>query len=69
MPIISLIVILAVIGLLMWLANTYIPMAEPYKKIMNIVVIVAVVLWLLSVFGVFAGMSGYTVGHLGGYRR
>lgn len=68
MPIISLIVILAVIGVLMYLVNTYIPMAKPYKQIINVVVVIAVVIWLLNIFGVFAAMSGYTVGHLG-YRR
>ncbi len=55
MPIISVIVILAVIGLLMWLVNSYLPMAEPWKKILNIVAIVITVLWLLSVFGIFTG--------------
>lgn len=53
MSIIGLIVVLVVIGLLMWLVNTYIPMADPYKKILNVIVIVLVVLWLLNVFGVF----------------
>jgi len=53
MPVIQLIVVLVVIGVLMWLVNTYVPMAEPYKKILNVVVVIAVVLWLLSVFGVF----------------
>jgi hypothetical protein len=47
---------------LLWLANTYIPMDPTIKKIINIVVIIAVVLWLLSVFGVFAGMGGVRVG-------
>ena len=46
MSIIGLIVVLVVIGLIMWLVNTYIPMADPYKKILNVVVIVLVVLWL-----------------------
>jgi uncharacterized BrkB/YihY/UPF0761 family membrane protein len=54
MPIIQLIIVLAIIGVIMWLINTYLPMAEPWKKILNIVVIVATVLWLLSVFGVFS---------------
>jgi uncharacterized BrkB/YihY/UPF0761 family membrane protein len=62
MPIINLIVVLAVIGVLMWLINTYVPMQEPYKKILNIVIIVATILWLLSVFGIFN--LGGTVGHI-----
>jgi hypothetical protein len=57
MPIIHLIIVLALVGLLMWLVNTYVPMQPPYKQIMNIVVIVAVILWLLSVFGVLGGLG------------
>lgn len=65
MPIITLIIILAVIGLLMWLVNTYLPMAEPWKKILNIVAIVATIIWLLNVFGVFAYLGHVgPVGHL-----
>jgi hypothetical protein len=64
MFIIQLVVILAVIGLLLWLVNTYIPMAEPIKRIINIIVIVAIILWLLNVFGIFdMGGSGYRFGH------
>ncbi len=58
MNIIGLIVTLAVIGLLLYLVNTYIPMAAPIKQIINIIVLVAVVLWLLSVFGLLGGGGG-----------
>ena len=52
MPLVSLVIALIVIGVLLWLVNTYIPMDAKSKQILNIVVIVAVVLWLLSVLGV-----------------
>jgi hypothetical protein len=48
---IHIIITLALIGFIMWLVNTYVPMVDPYKKIFNIVVLVLVVLWLLSGFG------------------
>jgi hypothetical protein len=54
MPIIHVLVVLIIIGLLLWLANTYIPMDVKIKNILNIVVVILVVLWLLSVFGVFS---------------
>ncbi|HXJ14092.1 MAG TPA: Thivi_2564 family membrane protein [Candidatus Limnocylindrales bacterium] len=63
MPLITIVITLIVVGVLLWLANTYIPMADPIKKIINIVVIIAVVLWLLNVFGLFAGLSNVRVGH------
>ena len=62
MPIIQLIIVLAVIGLLLWLLNTYVPMADPIKTIINVGVVIAVILWLLNVFGVM-GMGNIRVGH------
>lgn len=48
----SVVITLIVIGLLLWLVNTYIPMDPKLKNIMNVVVVICVILWLLSVFGV-----------------
>jgi len=50
--VISLVVTLIVIGVLLWLVNTYIPMDGKIKQIINVVVVICVVVWLLSVFGV-----------------
>jgi hypothetical protein len=46
MSLVSLILILIVVGVVLWLINTYIPMDAKIKSILN-----AVVLWLLKVFG------------------
>jgi len=62
MSLVGLVVTLIVVGVLLWLVNTYIPMAEPVKKIINVVVIIAVVLWLLNAFGLFAGLQNIRVG-------
>lgn len=58
MSLISLIVTLIVIGVLLWLVNAFIPMDGKIKKILNVVVVICVVVWLLSVFGVL-GQSGH----------
>jgi hypothetical protein len=50
-PLINLVITLIVVGVLLWLVNTYIPMDAKIKNILNIVVIIAVVIWLLRVFG------------------
>ena len=60
MSLISLVVTLIVIGVLLWLVNAYIPMDGKIKKILNVVVVICVVVWLLSVFGV--------IGHTGDIR-
>ena len=57
MPLINVIITLVVIGVLLWLVNTYMPMDKKIKQILNIVAVICVVVWLLSVFGVL-GHSG-----------
>ena len=52
MSLISLAVTLIVIGVLLWLVNTYIPMDGKIKKILNVVVVICVILWLLYAFGI-----------------
>jgi len=61
MSIISLIIILVVIGVIMWLVNTKIPMENTIKQIINVVVIIAVLVWLLSVFGVLGNVNAIRV--------
>jgi len=56
------VVTLIVIGVLLWLVTTYIPMEPTIKRILVAVVIIAVVLWLLQLFGLF-DLGGITVGH------
>jgi hypothetical protein len=49
---ISLAVTLIVIGVLLWLVNTCIPMDGKIKIILNVVVVICVVVWLLFAFGI-----------------
>lgn len=62
MPLISVVIVLIVVGVLLWAANTYIPMDSKIKTIMNIVVVIAVVLWLLSAFGVLGSLDSIKIG-------
>ena len=52
MSLISVVITLIVMGVLLWLVNTYIPMDGKIKKILNVVVVICVVVWLLCAFGV-----------------
>ncbi len=61
MPLMSIIVTLIVVGVLLWLVNSYIPMDGKIKGILNVVVVIAVVLWLLQAFGVMGSLSGVHV--------
>ena len=52
MSLISVVLTLIVVGVLLWLVNTYIPMDGKIKKILNGVVVICVVVWLLFAFGI-----------------
>ncbi len=52
MSLVSLVITLIVIGVLLWLVNSYIPMDGKIKQILNVVVVVCVVIWLLYAFGI-----------------
>ncbi len=55
---IHVVLVLIVVGVVLWLINSFIPMARPIKSILNAVVVIVVILWLLSVFGIIGSMSG-----------
>jgi hypothetical protein len=62
MPLIQILIALVVVGVLLWLVNSFIPMAGSIKSILNAVVVIVVVLWLLNVFGLFHSFSRIHVG-------
>ena len=62
MPLLQLVIVLIVVGVLLWAINSYIPMQATIKKILNVVVVIAVVLWLLSVFGIIGSLQGIHIG-------
>jgi 1-acyl-sn-glycerol-3-phosphate acyltransferase len=64
MPLMSLIITLIVVGVLLWLVNSYIPMDRKIKNILNLVVVICVVVWLLSAFGVISHAGSIRVPQL-----
>jgi hypothetical protein len=57
MPFLHIFLVLIVVGVLLWLVNSFIPMAGSIKSILNAVAVILVVLWLLDVFGLFHSFS------------
>jgi hypothetical protein len=51
MTLVDIVLVLIVVGLIMWLVNTYVPMAGGIKSLLNVVVFVVVLVWVLQVFG------------------
>ncbi len=62
MPLIQIVIVLVVFGVILWAINTYIPMDGTIKKILNVVVILVVILFVLSAFGLLGSMQGIRVG-------
>lgn len=50
MTLLSICLVLLVVGVLLWVVQTYIPMNPGISKLMTVVVLVVVVLWLISIF-------------------
>ena len=56
MDLVHLVVVLIVVGVLLWLVNTYIPMDGKIKQILNVVVVIFVIIWLLQALGVLGSL-------------
>jgi hypothetical protein len=56
MPLVQVLLVLIVVGVLLWLVNSFIPMAGSIKSILNAVVVICVVVWLLNVFGLMSSI-------------
>ncbi len=59
MPILTILLVLVVVGVVLYLVNTYLPMDRKIKSILNIVVVILVVIWLLRAFGVWGSVKGF----------
>jgi hypothetical protein len=62
MPLLTVVVTLIVVGVLLWLVNSFIPMAGSIKSILNAVVVIVVVIWLLNVFHLLNVVQRFRVG-------
>ena len=59
MPLVNLVIALIVVGVVLYMINRYIPMASSIKTILNVVVVVAVAIWVLQAVGVWGRVTSY----------
>lgn len=57
MSLLSILIAIIVVGVLLWIINTFLPMDRQIRKIFNLVVVIALVIWLLKAFGLFAYLT------------
>jgi hypothetical protein len=48
--IVRVLVVIVILGVCLWLVQTYVPMAAPLKTLLTVVVVLLIVLWLLRTF-------------------
>lgn len=49
---ISALIVLVVVGVCLYLVETFVPMSPPIKTVLRIVVVLILCLWLLRLFGI-----------------
>jgi predicted membrane protein len=59
MPLVNIVIALIVVGVALWLINNFIPMAGSIKTILNIVVVIAVGVWVLKAVGMWGRVTSY----------
>ncbi len=61
MSLLTIAIVVIIVGVLLWLVNSYIPMDGKIKNILNIVVVIGLVIWLLKAFGLFNSIANIKV--------
>jgi 1-acyl-sn-glycerol-3-phosphate acyltransferase len=61
MPVLTILLVVIIVGVLLWLVNSYLPMDGKIKNILNVVVVILLVIWLLRAFGVFDNVKNLRV--------
>ncbi len=61
MSLLSILIAIIVVGVLLWIINTFLPMDRQIRRIFNLVVVIALIIWLLKAFGLFAYLTNIYV--------
>lgn len=61
MSLLSIILVILVVGVILWLINSFIPMQRTIKGILNTFVVIILVIWLLKVFGLLDGLTNIQI--------
>jgi hypothetical protein len=58
-PLLNIVIVLIVVGVVLWLINSFIPMASSIKTILNVVVVIFVAIWVLQAVGLWGRITSY----------
>lgn len=57
MPLINVIIVLVIVGVLLYVVETLLPIDATIKRIIHVVIILAVCIWLLQAFGIIGSLG------------
>ncbi len=52
---VSIVVVLVIAGAVLYLVERFVPMAEPFRIVIRVVIVIGLCLWLLSRLGLWSG--------------
>jgi hypothetical protein len=61
MPLFTILLVFIAVGVMLWSINLYIPMDRKIKAILNVVITIALIIWLLKAFGLLSGLMNLHV--------
>jgi hypothetical protein len=53
----ELILVIVLVGVALWFVNTYVPMAQPIKTLLNVLIVLILIVWILNAFGLLGGLN------------
>jgi hypothetical protein len=59
MPLINVIIVLVIVGVLLYIVETLLPIEATVKRIIHIVVVLALCIWLLQAFGIIGSLASF----------
>ena len=59
MPLINVLIVLVIVGVLLYIVETLLPLDATIKRIIHIIVILAVCIWLLQAFGIIGPLGSF----------
>ncbi|MBP1687557.1 MAG: hypothetical protein H6Q33_3700 [Deltaproteobacteria bacterium] len=59
MPLMNVLIVLVVVGVLLYLVETLLPIDATIRRIIHIVVVLAVCIWLLQAFGIIGPLGSF----------
>jgi hypothetical protein len=59
MPLINVIIVLVIVGVLLYIVETLLPIDVTIKRIIHIIVILAVCIWLLQAFRIIGPLGSF----------